>query len=297
MSRVCVVIPVYKKIVDPREIAALKQGLSIFHSYPLIFLCPQSFDQSGLDEYRHLHPQISFEKFSDENFTSVDAYSVLLLDPRFYQRFSAHEFMLIYQTDAYVFRDELLEWCDKNFDYIGAPWTNNSNPWFRDLISRKGGLQIGSVSFYPNAGNGGFSLRNIAKINSLMSKKINFLEAIKVRKVLRKSRTGSDKRSSFSKRIMEIVFCARFFLQKKTYGEICYYVLKREIKSAEDIVFAIAFPSIFPNFKTAKASDAVGFSFEFEAEALYNLNDSKLPFGCHAWYKVSAEFWKKFIKI
>lgn len=140
----------------------------------------------------------------------------MLLDPKFYARFADYEFMLIYQTDAYVFRHELQTWCDKGFDYVGAPWTENSNEWFQDLIGKKGGSKIGSTIFYPTAGNGGFSLRSVAKINSLMSKKINFLEAIRVRKILCKSRTSSlSKKSSLAKRIVEINFFIQFFWEQK----------------------------------------------------------------------------------
>ena len=39
-------------------------------------------------------------------------------------------------------RDELLDWCNKNYDYIGAPWVKKE----RDNILLK-------------TGNGGFSLR------------------------------------------------------------------------------------------------------------------------------------------
>lgn len=110
-KQTCIVIPLYKKLSNPKEIISLKQGLKIFNSYPIIFICPNSFNESWLDEYRDLHPKISFEKFSDGDFESVDSYSVLLLKPRFYDRFLDYEFMLIYQTDAYVFKDELEYWC------------------------------------------------------------------------------------------------------------------------------------------------------------------------------------------
>ena len=57
--------------------------------------------------------------------------------------------MLIYQLDACVFRDELKYWCEKKYDYIGAPifWAYNSNKFSNKVAG---------------IGNGGFSLRKIS---------------------------------------------------------------------------------------------------------------------------------------
>jgi hypothetical protein len=65
----------------------------------------------------------------------------------FYEVFRQYEYMLIYQLDCWVFRDELEMWCDKGYDYIGAPFFVK---WFVDR-----GIYVG---------NGGFSLRKISNI-------------------------------------------------------------------------------------------------------------------------------------
>ena len=69
------------------------------------------------------------------------AYSALLKQPQFYENFSNWSHMLVYQTDALLVRriDDVYF----DFDYIGAPWTAK-NQWTK-----------------YNAGNGGFSLRNV----------------------------------------------------------------------------------------------------------------------------------------
>ena len=78
-----------------------------------------------------------------KNFDNIDRriYSALLKEPEFYENFKNWKSVLIYQTDALIFRkiDDIYF----NYDYIGAPWTY-SNQWCK----------------YP-AGNGGFSLRNV----------------------------------------------------------------------------------------------------------------------------------------
>ena len=68
-------------------------------------------------------------------------YSALLKMPQFYEHFKNWSHVLIYQTDALLFR-KIPDFYFK-YDYIGAPWVQ-SNQWCK-----------------YNAGNGGFSLRNV----------------------------------------------------------------------------------------------------------------------------------------
>jgi hypothetical protein len=68
-------------------------------------------------------------------------YSAMLKQPQFYENFKNWSHVLIYQTDALIFRK--IPDFYFNYDYIGAPWIE-SNQWCK-----------------YNAGNGGFSLRNV----------------------------------------------------------------------------------------------------------------------------------------
>jgi hypothetical protein len=65
--------------------------------------------------------------------------------------------MLLYQLDAWVFRDELEYWCDKDYDLIGAPW-----------FEGYGNADEDSPFIEPSA-NGGFSLRRIPKFIAVLS--------------------------------------------------------------------------------------------------------------------------------
>lgn len=49
-------------------------------------------------------------------------YNRLMLSEDLYSAFSNYEYILICQSDAYIFRDELKEWCEAGYDYVGAPW-------------------------------------------------------------------------------------------------------------------------------------------------------------------------------
>jgi len=44
-----------------------------------------------------------------------------MMSPAFYDAFKAFDYILIYQLDAFVFRDELEYFCSLGYDYIGAP--------------------------------------------------------------------------------------------------------------------------------------------------------------------------------
>jgi hypothetical protein len=77
--------------------------------------------------------------------------------------------MLIYQLDAWIFKDELIDWCLKDYDYIAAPWMDVN------FVSRywKENSRIGQYLSYfnisPNmVGNGGFSLRKVKKFILLL---------------------------------------------------------------------------------------------------------------------------------
>ncbi len=43
-----------------------------------------------------------------------------MMDNTFYKQFLNYEYILIYQLDAFVFKDEL-NYCSQGIDYVGAP--------------------------------------------------------------------------------------------------------------------------------------------------------------------------------
>ena len=81
--------------------------------------------------------------------------------------------------DAYAFRDELADWCARGYDYIGAPWLPNDTPyertlgdavrWVRRTIHPAGTTQkITHAQTHYHVGNGGFSLRRVAKMKAVV---------------------------------------------------------------------------------------------------------------------------------
>lgn len=151
-NQVAIVIPVYQLELNSNEEMSLRQCIKVLGHYPIIFVGPDDFKADYIDNT----PNASFIGFPASYFESTKSYNHLLINVAFYERFRAFEFILIYQLDAYVFRDELRDWCAKGFDYIGSPklrkkhWENNET--------------INWPVVDPVLFNGGFSLRKIQPI-------------------------------------------------------------------------------------------------------------------------------------
>ncbi len=152
MQQVAVVIPLYKSTISAGEEFSLRQAKVVLGNHPIVFICP---DKLNIEAHSAAIPTATIERFSDAYFQNVEGYSRLLLSPNFYKSFLDFEYILIYQTDAYVFRDELSEWCNKGFDYIGAPWSERP-----PLAKGKPKIDIQNW-FIGRVGNGGFSLRKV----------------------------------------------------------------------------------------------------------------------------------------
>jgi hypothetical protein len=166
-TRVKVVIPVYKPCLSSLEYRSLRQACGVLGGYPLVLVKPASLDVSYLlREY----PAFEVMSFSDEYFRSISSYNRLMLSSEFYASFAEVCYILIYQLDAYVFRDELSYWCDCGYDYIGAPWLERPvYSWYmlpnavRLLPEFMRGVGWRDKRMlYDKVGNGGLSLRRVS---------------------------------------------------------------------------------------------------------------------------------------
>src|SRR5690606_20423643 len=126
-------------------------------------------DTSFLESYE-LKFEYNIFRFDNAFFSSIDGYNQLMLTPDFYKTFLDFEFILICQTDAYVFKNDLDFWLDKGFDYIGAPWLDSKNKFFNhqwrfafNQVKKIFGSKEKRYTHINKVGNGGFSLRNTNK--------------------------------------------------------------------------------------------------------------------------------------
>lgn len=254
MELVRIIIPAYKELSYHEEIS-LRQCFKVLNKYPVTLVCPPNLNvQQYINISKDCHKQISVERFKKEFFQGLEGYNKLMMSLEFYLRFKKSKFLLIHQTDAFVFKDELTDWCRNNYDYIGAPWPFDVSGWldagypkeimrYYKLFGRKN---------VPKAGNGGFSLRKTRSfINNL-------------------------------------------------------YIFQRSVrrwKFNEDMFFSHYINTLNPFFKVPHLDVSKHFAFDTNPAQFLQLNENKLPFGCHGWYRNDADyagnlnFWKKFIEL
>lgn len=149
---VAVVIPVYRPQFTIPERISLLQARKVFSSYPVYFLCPEGL---RMDEEYSSVPRICFAPCW---FSGIRSYSAMMLMPFLYEKFCEYTYVLICQTDAFVFRDELEAFCHMGYDYIGAPWIHGITHY------------VDAAHILHYVGNGGFSLRRTSAFLSWLDK-------------------------------------------------------------------------------------------------------------------------------
>jgi len=150
MQQVAVVIPVYQTKLSTSEQISLRQCQRVLGKHPIILVAPEELNTTFMDEYIESYKVV---RFPDRYFISPKTYNHLLVSEAFYHALIEFEYILIYQLDAYVFEDQLLAWCSKGYDYIGAPKLKKEHLAGKD-----------SVFSAPILMNGGLSLRKVKSL-------------------------------------------------------------------------------------------------------------------------------------
>lgn len=259
MQRVVVAVFVHSDSPSPLELISFQQCFRILGKHPI-----RVFARKGLtlDAYRAVVADFPVV-FLDEKWQSnIESYNKLKLSRYFYKHLDGYEFLLTYELDAFVFRDELLAWCEKGYDYIGAPWF-------------EGFAQPSLPLTFKGVGNSGFSLRRI--------------EAIK--RLILNTGYGNiyTQPGGRKNKLRSLVLDP--WVKMRSYWDENPVIQKAESLVEDKYLFYTA-KRIDPRFDIAPISEAVKFSFEVCPEYLYCYNDNQLPFGCHAWWRYNPGFWK-----
>ncbi len=159
--RTIVVIPIYKEALNLEEFLPIKYSLEILKKHKCVFLVPTRLDVS---RYEQSFPGIEYLVVDEYFLKSIDNYNHLLLAAEFYDLFEGYSHLLILQTDAIVFKDELEYWAAQPYDYIGAPFKEGFR-YYLDAYPFDG-ERAGIIT--SHVGNGGFSLRRIDACASLL---------------------------------------------------------------------------------------------------------------------------------
>lgn len=275
-KEICIVIPIYKETLNVFEIQSVEQCIKVLSAYTIHFVCPQGLN---VDFYKEKFLRIeNFTFFDNHYFKDLGGYNRLMLSVGFYRTFNIYKYMFIYQTDCYVFRDELLDWANRSYDYIGGIW-------FEDY---HGEPNFGAKIWHP--GNGGLSLRKIKTMIKILSSKLP-LKNCKLL-LLEKKEYKKNGKINFLKEL--------FLLPLNVFGyknSFNYFAKMNEVN--EDVFFMEA------NLKYKKiivpdVEEAISFAWDRSPAFLFD-KLGRLPFACHAWFREdhcyvgNMKFWSKHI--
>ena len=259
-----VVIPTYKTILQDSELLSIKQTFKKLSDFPFYVVCPHHLD---IAFYKSLATEfnvsLSIIRFNKKYFSNITGYNRLLISIDFFKKFIDYKFILICQLDVWIFKSDLVQWCNKDYDYVGAPWFHKIKD--NQLV-------------FDGVGNGGFSLRNVASHIKVL-RSFSFIHKpgylIYLFKINPSIKTLKDI-------ILGITFKNNTFHLFNSFLE------------NEDIFWSKIANRNFKWFEIAPQELALKFSIEmYPSYFIKTKND--LPLGCHAWLKYEPDFWKKFI--
>jgi hypothetical protein len=260
LKKVAIIIPFYRNIISDYEKIALQQCERVLPGYPKIAIKPKNLTIPDEARIVNFAGVVSFD---DHFFKGLTGYNNLMLSPQFYGQFIDYEYVLIYQMDCFVFKDELAWWCNQNLDYIGAPWIRKTyhknfialaafkvKRYFSNRFNRQNNEVPNKYQFENKVGNGGFSLRRVKKFYDLCI-------------------------------IMKPLI--DFYLSQTThwYNEDVFWSI--EVNRQETVL------------NIPDCATALKFAFEVPPVKASKLNEQNLPFGCHDWDKYAA-YWRPLFK-
>jgi hypothetical protein len=257
-----VVIPIHSDNPSNEELISFKQCFNVLKKHSIKIIAPKGLN---LDIYRQVVASIEVIEIDPIWQSSIEKYNKLKLSWFFYNLFREFDYLLTYELDAFVFKDEIEFWCEKKYDYIGAPWFLGYNlPLSNDFIG---------------VGNSGFSLRKISSMR-IAIRKIYFEDG---------NYNLLPKKKRLSAKIERLRFYLNIFRKENR-------TIQKAMHFNEDWFVSFVIPKYIVDFNIAPINDAIKFSFEVQPSYLYELNNKNLPMGCHAWQKYDFEFWKPFIE-
>ena len=261
---VTVVIPIYTLNLDDTELLALRQCFKVLGGHDIAIIKPRSLDLSPLNRIIGGTPRYRVEAFDDSYFAGREGYNRLMLSTELYERFLSSQYIFIHQTDVYVFRDELESWCQRGYDYIGAPWlpaigdVSGYNLIRRAIYLIRRGLgkfkpTCHAINLKYKVGNGGCSLRHTRHL---------YEASLKMTELLTRAANGSSNSEYF-----------------------------------EDVVWSVRVNEEQPGtLSIAPCEEAVCFSVESHPSMAMRLSGGRLPMATHAFARRrNRSFWKQYI--
>jgi len=259
---VAVVVPLSNRTdFTPEEEISLRHLMHFLGRYDKYFVIPKSLQFE--------YPGFGLKRFNDRFFGSTAAHKKLMFSPRFYKAFREYRYMLIYHLDALVFSDQLMEWCQTDLDYIGAPWIQCEDaPWIQE----------------PRVGNGGFSLRKIESFLKVLYSSEYWVEPTKYWRDLCVAKPKYFQFMNFPK---------KYIKRLKTFNGVRRHMACYPWND-DDFISQYA-TKYYSKFRIASFEFGLRFAFEVDPRRCFELNNRTLPFGCHAWHRYDRDFWEPYL--
>lgn len=258
-SNVCILIPIHKVPESAEELVSLASLRAVLPQVKKIFLCPDGFPYTKINNNEEA---LFFDK---KYFSYPYGYNRLLLRKNLYNKLLDFKFILIFQLDCVVFKNDVERWIQSSFDYIGSPWFMDEN--------KK------PTNFPFSVGNGGFSLRKISTALEILSTPIQRGSLFPVPHASAPQPSGI--RWFFWN-------CYRRYRQHS--GQ---WTIEDELENYfenEDVFWSFIAPKINSQYKVAPLHEALSFGMELKPKLCVEMNGGQIPFGCHAWWKHDREY-------
>jgi hypothetical protein len=218
--------------------------------------------------------EFDIKRFDDKFFGSVNAYTKMMLSPKFYEAFCDYKYILIYHLDSLVFSDQLMEWCETDLDYIAPPWLFcQDSPWVKA----------------PRVGNGGFSLRKVESFLRVIYSPKYSIDPYEYWKTFCSSNPWYVQYLNLPRKYLK-----RLKILNSARWELFRWKISKNRRN-EDYFWSDEATKYYPEFKIASFDIGLRFAFEVAPRLCFELNKRKLPFGCHAWYRYDKDFWEPYL--
>src|ERR1700761_5791368 len=112
METCIIIIPVHKPDPTKYELISFVQCYKILYKHTIRLIAPAELDVS---EYEKAVPECKVIRISPKWQANLLNYNKLKLSMFFYNLFGGYKYLLTYELDAFVFKDELGYWCDKDY--------------------------------------------------------------------------------------------------------------------------------------------------------------------------------------
>lgn len=161
-----VIIPIYRNLHSDEQ-AALDHNLNLLNGLPAAFIKPVDYDITALSCQ---YPDVEVINVSNQwlGHRGIQGYNEMMMSEQFYAMFADCEYIFICHVDAWLFRNEVTEWCQRGYDLVAAPWPTRPRyehfplkQYLQLKMWLKPARKILHCQMFGRIGNGGLCLRKV----------------------------------------------------------------------------------------------------------------------------------------